>query len=1098
MADKEKILESWIMVEHLSEGDIDLKDRLMYKFDDLNQADYYDLFQQQLNKNKIGKNGGLVLYFDIFDFTKVVDFLRSKYKLDAPVEPINYGNKFTLALYFDRDLNFDDKKAFYTESSNILKKQKVPNETGFQAVEQDLTDNFQKIFEEANEADSSQKSEKFNEAVAKVFAKCGFKQETSRFQVVRNLETDATNLHSFFINDLEYAKGVDSEKLRQYLLGNQTGERVNLDSKKDSPSFNPNAFKKILEPKNYPLGRFPSETKYALSFMQQTAVNIATMATEADKQQIQSVNGPPGTGKTTLLKDIFAELVVEQARDIVGLGDDKAIKRNGEEISVLPDKITENSIVVASSNNGAVQNIVNELPLVENLDSKFKDIDYFRELSNSKVETEWENGKAKLNVEANEDPDKFWGLFSLEGGKSANMKQICDYLSAVYQYLKDDYIPDTQAYKDFADQYQKVHALRDKAESFARKYNQLDQLSSNYDAEKQNRQQRLDSEITNIKAAVSEAQSKQPQLEEKLRDLSDQRDELADKLKRNDLAIKAAEAKKPKKGLFSIFAPSAEEKEYEEQISSLNQEGADLNLQLADLKVEEDGLKRESKQNTRIIESSDAEIQAKQAAFAAWDADQQQSIDSLKSEISSYSGKPLDMNADYESLQLSSPWFDEEYRIEQTKLFVAALRVRKQFLFENKGNLISAKMIWEDQKKALEESPELIGYAWEWINFTIPVISSTFASFGSMFKNIKSQSLGHLFVDEAGQALPQAAVGAIFRSRHVMVVGDPSQIKPVLGLEPGILAMLGKHFKVGEKYLSESASVQTLVDSASHYGFYKDKEKTDWIGIPLWVHRRCKYPMFNISNELSYGGLMVQGNKSDGKAGWYDIKGKAKDKYVKEQGEFLKQKILQMAKENRDILDKDKPDIVYIISPFKHVASELAKELGKIGFTRSNKGKATNIGTIHTFQGKEAPIVFMVLGADKDSAGAASWAVQEPNMMNVAATRAKKEFYVIGDLSLYKGKKVADTTFAEMKKYQQKHPDLYDDNTQIEDQAEEQVVQEADKVNPKVQQNAGQANNIPACPICGKPMKLRSRRSDGAKFWGCSDFPKCRGTRNYK
>lgn len=129
MADKEKILESWIMVEHLSEGDIDLKDRLMYKFDDLNQADYYDLFQQQLNKNKIGKNGGLVLYFDIFDFTKVVDFLRRIYGLKAPVESINYGNKFTLALYFDRDLNFDDKKTFYTESSYILKKQKVPNET---------------------------------------------------------------------------------------------------------------------------------------------------------------------------------------------------------------------------------------------------------------------------------------------------------------------------------------------------------------------------------------------------------------------------------------------------------------------------------------------------------------------------------------------------------------------------------------------------------------------------------------------------------------------------------------------------------------------------------------------------------------------------------------------------------------------------------------------------------------------------------------------------------------------------------------------------------------------------------------------------------
>lgn len=32
---------------------------------------------------------------------------------------------------------------------------------------------------------------------------------------------------------------------------------------------------------------------------------------------------------------------------------------------------------------------------------------------------------------------------------------------------------------------------------------------------------------------------------------------------------------------------------------------------------------------------------------------------------------------------------------------------------------------------------------------------------------------------------------------------------------------------------------------------------------------------------------MVQGNPGNGKTGWFDVKGKANDKYVKEQGEFL-------------------------------------------------------------------------------------------------------------------------------------------------------------------------------------------------------------------
>ena len=46
--------------------------------------------------------------------------------------------------------------------------------------------------------------------------------------------------------------------------------------------------------------------------------------------------------------------------------------------------------------------------------------------------------------------------------------------------------------------------------------------------------------------------------------------------------------------------------------------------------------------------------------------------------------KILDMTLEYEDLQMSNPWFDEKYRIAQSKLFIMALRVRKQFLYENK------------------------------------------------------------------------------------------------------------------------------------------------------------------------------------------------------------------------------------------------------------------------------------------------------------------------------------------------------------------------------------------------------------------------------
>ncbi len=41
-------------------------------------------------------------------------------------------------------------------------------------------------------------------------------------------------------------------------------------------------------------------------------------------------------------------------------------------------------------------------------------------------------------------------------------------------------------------------------------------------------------------------------------------------------------------------------------------------------------------------------------------------------------------------------------------------------------------------------------------------------------------------------------------------------------------------------------------------------------------------------------------------------------------------------------------------------------------------------------------------------------------------------------------------------------------------------------------------STLPACPVCGKPMALRTSRkgkSPGEQFWGCSRYPTCKGTR---
>ncbi len=212
---------------------------------------------------------------------------------------------------------------------------------------------------------------------------------------------------------------------------------------------------------------------------------------------------------------------------------------------------------------------------------------------------------------------------------------------------------------------------------------------------------------------------------------------------------------------------------------------------------------------------------------------------------------------------------------------------------------------------------------------------------------------------------------------------------------------------------------------------FQGKAEDSWVGIPLWVHRRCRYPMFTISNMISYDGFMVQGMERYGKTDWFDVGGTANNKYVEEQGEFLLHKLKEMIDKNPKISDKREKDVVYVITPFANVAYQLSQKLRKIHFTRyDEQGKPTNVGTVHTFQGKEAPIVFFVLGADRQSSGAARWAVTEANIMNVAATRAKEEFYIIGDRKLYLGLgcDVATDTERIIREYKNQYLDLVDDH----------------------------------------------------------------------
>ena len=106
---------------------------------------------------------------------------------------------------------------------------------------------------------------------------------------------------------------------------------------------------------------------------------------------------------------------------------------------------------------------------------------------------------------------------------------------------------------------------------------------------------------------------------------------------------------------------------------------------------------------------------------------------------------------------------------------------------------------------------------------------------------------------------------------------------------------------------------------------------------------------------------------------------------------------------------------LFVISPFRSVKEGVAQYFQENDFLYRELSKTpdekvkeqvkqwihTNIGTVHTFQGKEATTVILCLGVDSGTKGdgAIEWASKSPNILNVAVTRAKNNLYIVGDAS---------------------------------------------------------------------------------------------------
>lgn len=365
-------------------------------------------------------------------------------------------------------------------------------------------------------------------------------------------------------------------------------------------------------------------------------------------------------------------------------------------------------------------------------------------------------------------------------------------------------------------------------------------------------------------------------------------------------------------------------------------------------------------------------------------------------------------------------YFKNEYHQKNLQLFELSLEYIWQIALRDKTKIIKSLEEWQysmttfggDRKSEFMNNLENHKKN---ISLVYPVVTTTIASSMSLFFPPKPDIYDYLIVDEAGMITPNLLFPLISISKKSIVVGDPKQLEPIVTLsDKEKESYKEKQWKYIEssddKRYIEYQKYSPTMSTAYHRAAKCQTVEFDDIGdgIILNEHRRCLADIAKIFIDIAkYNPLKIEtselqpndkhhfaynnfGNKS---LYSYDVQiDNMTDNVNFEEIDEI-DKVLDLLEEAGFDLKND----VGIITPYRNQASKIVSKFkNKINHSR----KLEKIGTVHKFQGAEFPVVILSTTVGKNDS--ITFINSKPNMLNVAVSRAKFIFIVVGNVELLK------------------------------------------------------------------------------------------------
>ncbi|OMH41078.1 AAA domain-containing protein [Desulfurobacterium indicum] len=807
--------------------------------------------------------------------------------------------------------------------------------------------------------------------------------------------------------DFEYFEGQKVETILKDLVSDFPQPKENSAAHRYFFGEQTVGFDKYNEPSSVPW--FGTFHKFELSRGQ-----ALLLQKKAEGENLIAVQGPPGTGKTTVLMAIIASTLVERAISIV---------KDEKDFSAL--------ILVASTANKAVENAAREFELTQT------------------------DGKKEIPKEFKEIPLYAEGYgFYFVGGKKKNIQKSLERVENLAERLKKDQF-NGEEYENTKRELLKLYSSLDKtAETLKFLIEKIEEI------------RKLEQHLDEVETRLNEI-SKRPSafsnlVNEDLKDL----EENIEKTRRwlEDLNSIGFDFKNLPLLMNKDFIKSVIELEQYLQKRNIVDRIMDLFLKREKKEIEKFLIKNQKVLNVlgvnfeldakkalqnlkklknlhleakRLLEEKPDDIYLNNLPVIEQIVDlRREKLElteklTIKKDQIEETLKEKGLNLQLNASELINGQFNGQLDFLKLWKLLTVETNRKLFVLASRFLYLEALRQKEDILKALDAFKLLMGNKddvskgreivkdlgiekfYRYLSLVYPVHFSSLHSAPYIFEKVKDllkkefyKPIHILYVDEAAMALPHLSYPSVYFSEKVISVGDPLQLEPVVAVPEDEIERFHKTFYNDNiEFINRYSPARTSTyhrTARCETGDYDDFGEACFLD----AHRRCQEPIAKLFKvvagyerlEIATPSLKGKDLERLNKVGgshlvFVDVlKGKSTEKNTN----LIEAKVVKCLVEEL-INTGYSNDKIIVITPFVKQEKLLQKELK--GLLESKK-----IGTVHKFQGQEAPVVIMSTVVQKNDS--TTFIDAKPNLLNVAISRAKHLFIMVGN-----SKRLKDTNY---------------------------------------------------------------------------------------